>query len=33
MNFLTVIFCSMKINAYLCVIKITIEPEATDKRH
>ena len=25
MNFLTVIFCSDKINAYLCSIKITIE--------
>lgn len=33
MNFLTVIFCSDKINAYLCSIKITIEPAATDKRH
>ena len=31
--FFTVIFCSMKINAYLCSIKITIEPAATDKRH
>lgn len=33
MNFLTVIFCSKKINTYLCIIKITIEPAATDKRH
>lgn len=33
MNFITVIFCGKKINAYLCIIKITIEPAATDKRH
>lgn len=33
MNFPTVIFCSVKVNAYLCVVKITIEPAATDKRH
>ena len=32
-NFITVIFCSNKKTAYLCVIKITIEPAATDKRH
>lgn len=33
MNFIAYIFVSMEINAYLCIIKITIEPVATDKQH
>ena len=33
MKIFTAIFCSNRKKFYLCIIKITIEPAATDKRH